>query len=304
MAEAGDRGASGPARPAAPAGRRRFYVATTANELSGPYPSYDIARVMAEHMTFCAVEAAVADDGVEVFSRRLSHARAYFGSELRHWLEAGMPSRRAMPPAPDIQAIEPRILVRNGAALAAYFSRSPAGALRSLYERLARRYLWAVQGVESRTVGSDVRTFMEPFHRSQALRQLAQSAAEHQADHHIQVAGDSGPSGDAAHGATVRMTWSEAGALLRRHARFYRGFDQDLARYNFTPWVRGKWDRFCAGAVILDGVARHELFDAGRALLERAAIDHGIDGGDNGVALRWMLVHLTQWCLASERGLL
>ena len=303
MAELGDTGASGAARPA-PAGRRRFYVASSANELAGPYPSYDIARVMAEHMTFCAVEAAAADIGAEAFARRLSHARAYFGSQLRHWLEAGMPSRRSMPEAADIEAIEPRILARNGAALAAYFGQGPGGALRSLYERLARRYLWAVHGVESRTVGSDVRIFMEPFHRSQALRQLAQSAAEHEADHHIQVVCEPETGGDSPHQATARMTWPEAAAVLRRHARFYRGFDRDLAQYNFTPWVRGKWDRFCAGAVILSGVARDELFDAGLALTERAAIDHGIDRGDNGVALRWMLVHLTQWCLASERGLL
>lgn len=90
--------------------------------------------------------------------------------------------------------------------------------------------------------------------------------------------------------------------MLRRHATFYRGFDHDLPRHNFTPSVRGKWDRFCAGAVILPDVDRGELFKAAAEVLAEAGIDHGIDGSDNAVPMRCMLLHLTQWCLMSERS--
>lgn len=301
MGGAGDARHPSSRRPASGPSKRFFYVAAANGTPSGPYPSFDIARAVAEHHTFCAVQAAAAGDLAPAFGHRLDHARTYFGCLVARWLETGMPSRRPMPPAADIEAIEPRILARNGVALTRYLGQTGGFGVLPLYDRLARRYLWAVHGVESAWAGSDVRVFMEPVHHSQALRQLAQSGAGRDARRHFQVVCATTPP----RGASVETLWitrAQAVAMLRRHASFYRGFNHELPRRNFTPAVRGKWDRFCAGAVILPGVERHELFDFAAGLLAQAAIEHGVDGGDNGVALRWMLLHLAQWCLASERA--
>lgn len=286
--------------PLAPPPTRRFFVASSSAQRFGPYPSYDIARVMAEHLTFLAVESAASGDLADAFAERVRHARAYFGSQVRRWLEAGMPSRRVMPRAPDVAAVEPRILERNGAALARYVSDHRGAAKHPFYEHLAQRYLWAVHGVDPSIPGGDVRAFMEPFHHSLALRQLVQSAVGRADGRRFEAVRET----EAIDVAVAGMTRAEAAQMLCTHARFYRGFNVELVHHNFTPSVRGKWDRFSAGAVILRGVERSELFNVGQALVQRANIGHGVDGADNGVALRWMLLHLAQWCLASERGLL
>lgn len=283
--------------------KRRFFVASSSAQRLGPYPSYDIARVMAEHLTFKAVEVAAADALATAFAERLRHARSYFGLQVQRWLEAGMPSRRVMPQAPEVDAIEPRMLARNGVALARYLGEGPGSDTHAFYDRLARRYLRAVHGFDIGTAMGDVRAFMEPFHASLAVRQLAHSAGSRDDGRRFQAVHETQRPA-ARMEAMAGLSRAEAAHVLRSHARFYLGFNVDLVRNNFTPPVRGKWDRFTAGAVILHGLERRELFAVSRGLLQRAAINHGIDGADNGVALRWMLLHLAQWCLASERGLL
>ncbi len=301
MADTGDMRQGGTGPEAGASAPRLFFVATDTGVADGPYPSFDIARMVAEHRTYLAVEADAQGALAVAYAKRLKHARRYFAGQTGRWLQADMPSRRAMACAPELDAIEPRILRRNSAALAHYLEGQPDGSLHPLYEQLAWRYLKAVHGVETKRPGGGVRAFMEVFHHSNALRQLAQSGAGRASARHFQpLCPTEAPA--PATDVVLRVTRQEAAAMLRRHATFYRGFDHDLPRHNFTPRVRGKWDRFCAGAVILPGVDRGELFEAAAQVLAQAHIDHGIDASDNAVPMRCMLLHLTQWCLVSERN--
>lgn len=298
-----------PLHPAKPAVGRRFFVARSARRRSdgrdwfGPYPSSDIAMVMAEHFTFSAVESGVSHFLGAAFAQRLAHARQYFGSHVARWLEAGMPSRLEPPADERLALIDARILARNGPAVGHYLEQAPGGRVVDLYDVLTRRYLLAVHRYDATQSLDDVRRLIEPVHYALAMRQLARRCGQGEKGFRRYCVDQTG-SGGAGSAECVLLTLAEAARMLRFQARFYRGFDMSAPANNFTPPIKGKWEHFCSGAVILPGLDRRELFGVGRELVHAANIGHGIDTADNCVALRWMLLHLSQWYIASERGLL
>lgn len=286
-------------------GSLRFFVTRSPGrrgadrQCLGPYPSSDIAMVIAEHLTFVAVERGISGFLADVFAERLVHARHYFGSRIGRWMEHDMPSRERLPSDPELALIDPRILARNGHALAQYLAAGPGAVCNPLYDHLIRRYLHTICGFDPGAGPDDVRELLEPLHYGVAVRQLVRRCAQGESGfRRYQVT----QSGDGH--SHPRLDRDQGARMLREQARYYWGFDASLAGNNFTPRVRGKWERFCSGAVILPGIDRHELFAAGRDMLDAAAIAHGVDATDNGIALRWMLLHLSQWYLASARGLL
>lgn len=264
-----------------------FVVVGPASDPNAPAcPSFDTASVMAALADLDWLQARPSPAHRAAYARRLTHARRWFGSRVAGWLRAGMPSSRALPEAPELGRIEPRILARNGSAIEAYLAAGPDGAPNPLYDRLTARFALASEGV--RLAPATVRAALEPLHRSLAWRLLVREFGCHRVTR-----------------VAAPVAGLEIGAAadgLARYAGLYRGFDRRWLIMGRDGRTRAKWSRLCRRAVLLPGVGASDSLQAARNLLRRADIPHGLDTGEQSRQLRLVLLHLAQWVLVTERG--
>lgn len=276
------------------AGVHPFMVRMPDGAVSGPYPSYDIALLAARQSEAESLMQSLADDPPSGYAEYRQHARAWFGSRVRAWLQAGMPDRGRLPDDTALAAIEPRILARNGTAVAVYLASSPRTPPQPLYDRIAARYLWAAHNM--RVPPAAVRQVLEPLHESYALRRLWQNRRC------SRVVATANPGQPARR--CLGLQADEAVRRLRLHALLYRG----LGRHWLLRLEGGedyaKWLRFCRRSVLLPGMSAAALYRQARTLVSAAAIDHGIDAGEESLTLRQTLLHLAQWRLATRAGML
>lgn len=254
--------------------------------VDGPFPSFDIASIVAQQTDLAHVNAWVAA-GSSVYRDYLAHARRWFGGRVAGWLVAGMPAGIEMPPAPDLATVNPRILARNGDAIAAYLGDGPEAPACSFYDRIVARYARAAHGAV--LAPATVRVALEPIHASLALRQMCRDYQQHRV-----VAAESGP--------ILSITREEAGRRLKDAACLYRGLDRNWLFLFDDPGVWGRWARYCRRSVLLPGVTAVSAYWAARDLLRSADIHHGIDAGEPSRALRHVLLHLAQWRLVSVQS--
>ncbi|MEQ8799870.1 MAG: hypothetical protein RJQ08_13345 [Salinisphaeraceae bacterium] len=249
-------------------------------------PSFDTAAVMAALADLDWLQARPSPAHRSAYARRLRHARRWFGGRVAAWLRAGMPSSHALPDAPGLADIEPRILARNGPAIETYLADGPDGVPNPLYDRLTARFALASEGV--RLAPATVRSALEPLHRSLAWRLLVREFGCHRVERAMRPVA----------GLEIRA----AADGLARYAGLYRGFDRRWLIMGRDGRTRAKWSRLCRRAVLLPGVGVSDSLQAARNLLRRAAIPHGLDTGEQSRQLRLVLLHLAQWVLVTERG--
>lgn len=254
------------------------------------YPSYDIALLAGEQARLQALLSAVDRGEHAGYDAQRRHARVWFGARVQAWLQAGMPARPPLPPEPEVEAIEPRILARNGVALARYVAAGPGGETESLYDRLIARYVRAVHG--ERLAPEGIRSALEPIHGALALRRLWREVEAPRIGAY-----------DGADIPSCGLSEADAVAMLRRYARLYRGLGPPPGDLFDAAAARAKWRRFCRRAVLLPRMRPDALFDTARDLWRLADIRHGLDLGDDSLVLRRRLLHLAQWRLTTDRRL-
>ncbi|WP_353252135.1 hypothetical protein [Salinisphaera sp. PC39] len=250
------------------------------------YPSYDIALLAGEQVRLQSLLAEVDRGDRPDFRAQCRHARVWFGARVQRWLESGMPVPAGMPAEPDLEAIEPRILRRNGVALARYVAAGvDGGDDEPFYDALIARYLRAVHGRPVARPG--VRATLEPLHESLALRRLWAGVPSPRVS--VYENADPGWRG---------LDRAGAVAILRRYARLYRGPGPVPPSPFEAEAARAKWRRFCRRAILLPGLEPDRLFDIAAILWRDAAIGYDLEVGQDGPRLRHRLLHLAQWHLA------
>lgn len=249
-------------------------------------PSFDTAAVMAALADLDWLQTRHNPAHRAAYARRLRHARRWFGGRVAAWLQAGMPSPRVLPDAPELTGIDPRILARNGPAIEVYLAGGPDSAPNPFYDRLAARFALASEGV--RLAPATVRAALEPLHRSLAWRLLVREFGCHRVERATAPAA----------GLEIRT----AADSLAHYAGMYRGFDRRWLTMGRDGRTQAKWSRLCRRAVLLPGVGVSDSLQAARNLLRRANIAHGLDTGEQSRQLRLVLLHLAQWVLVTERG--
>lgn len=257
-------------------------VDAQARVVDGPLPGFDIAQLVARQADLACVQTRIAEDA-PAYRERLLHARRWFGGCVANWLAAGMPARSALPVSPQLAAVDPRMLARNGAAITAYLEQGPTVPAQPFYDQIVARYARARHGAGLSPVTA--RVALEPIHASLATRQMCGDNRQHRV-----VAAEPGP--------MRPVDQSEAAARLRAAAGLFRGLGRNWLYVPDTAW--GRWTRYCRRSVMLDGVTAGSALSAARELALAADVQHGIDHEDSSRALRHALLHLAQWWLVSR----